>query len=307
MQSMTHMNDIEIANVNGAVSPAHHAFIPVSDHGFLYGDSVYETVRTYGRRPFLMAAHLDRLVRSAAAIRLPLPWSRERLVREVEATIAAARGPGEVALRIIATRGAGPMGYDPDLCPSPNLVILLRRLTAAGPADQDRGISAIVSTIRRNPIESLDPRIKSSNLLNNILAAQQAKDAGADEALLFNSAGDLAEGTLTNIFFVGGGELRTPSIECGLLSGVTRELVLDLARGDGIPCREGRFRREDLAVADEVLLTSTTREILAVTSLDGRPIGSGRRGPVTARLQELFYGAVERFLKDGGGGGGCPE
>jgi len=290
------MNAIsEIANINGVITPVDRACLPANDHGFLYGDSAYETIRTYGRRPFLMERHFRRLEESAAAIRLRLPWDRSHLIAETRRTVAATLGD-EVAVRIIATRGTGPLGYDPDLCGRPNLVILGRPLRPLSRDEHDVGVSAAIASIRRNPIESLDPRIKSGNLLNNILAAHQAKEAGAAEALLLNTTGFLAEGTNTNVFLVKGGLLTTPSLDCGILSGVTRELVLDVASSAGIPCEQGRYRAESLLAADEIFLTSTTREILPVATLGGRPVGAGRRGPVTTRLQELFRVRVERIM-----------
>jgi branched-chain amino acid aminotransferase len=290
------MNDIsEIANINGVITPVDRACIPANDHGFLYGDSVYETIRTYGRRPFLMERHLKRLEESAAAIRLRLPWARNHIIAQTGRTVAASCF-GELAVRIIATRGTGPLGYDPDLCAHPNLVILGRPLRPLTRQEHDVGVSAAFASIRRNPIESLDPRIKSGNLLNNILAAHQAKEAGVAEALLLNTAGFLAEGTNTNVFLVKDGRLMTPSLDCGILSGVTREMVLDVASSEGIPCEQGRYRAETILGADEIFLTSTTREILPVASLEGKPVGAGRRGPLTTRLQELFRVRVEEIL-----------
>lgn len=307
------MSSLELASVNGVVGPLRDAVVPVSDHGFLYGDSVYETIRTYGARPFLLGPHLERLRRSADAIHLTLTWGMERVAREISRIIEAGRASGagpargdggsppEYALRVLVTRGVGPLGYDPSLCPEPGLVLLLRDLPPPAPGVMESGVPVIVSSIRRNPIASLDPRIKSSNLLNNILASHEARDARADEAILFNTAGELAEGTLTNVFFVSGGIARTPSLECGLLSGVTRELVLELAAGLGIPCEEGRYRRADLDAADEIFLTGTTREIMPVATLDGRPVSPRPgRGPVTARLQEAFQRRVEAFLREPG-------
>jgi branched-chain amino acid aminotransferase len=293
-------NQTELANVNGVIAPIDRAAISVTDHGFLYGESVYETIRTYRRRAFLVGRHLERLERSAASILLALPWTRDHLAGEVSRTLAAAgEGTGEYAIRIVTTRGDGPFGYDPALCPRPNLVILLRRLSEPASDPRAAGVSAAISAVRRNPIESLDPRIKSSNLLNNILAAHDARRAGADEAVLFNTAGFLSEGTQSNIFFVAGGTLRTPSLDCGLLSGVTRDLVLDLAGRMGIPRQEGRYRRAELEGADEIFLTSTTREVLPISRLDGRPVGEGCPGPVTLRLHDGYRALVERFLASG--------
>ena len=295
------MSSNDYANVNGFITPLDRAVVPVSDHGFLYGDSVYETVRTYGRRPFLLRQHLQRLARSAEAIRLRLPWEPGHLTRQIDLTIDAATGgrtDHEFAIRIMATRGPGPLGYDPDLCPTPTLAIIVRPLHPMSTMEREGGVAAIISTVRRNPIESLDPRIKSSNLLNNILAAQQAGDAGAFEAILFNTAGEVAEGTLTNIFMVKSGRIQTPSVDCGILSGVTRELVFELAAGSGQTIEEGRYRREALAEADEIFLTSTTREIIPVSRLDGRLVGKGRPGPVTLRLRDLFARRIADFLAE---------
>ncbi|MFQ5700901.1 MAG: aminotransferase class IV [Acidobacteriota bacterium] len=293
------MDCTELANINGHITPIDRASISVTDHGFLYGDSVYETIRTYDRRPFLMTTHLDRLRRSAAAIRLDLPWSRDHLTRETRRVLARAGGhptKGEFTIRILVTRGNGPFGYDPGICSTPNLVILLRTLSVPTDEQREHGVQAIIASVRRNPIEALDPRIKSSNLLNNILAALEARDAGADEAILFNTSGFLAEATQSNIFFVRDGQLHTPAIRCGLLSGVTRDLVLELARAARISSHEGMYRREDLLEAGEIFLTSSTREILPISRLDGRSVGSGRCGTVTRRLQQLFHDQVARFL-----------
>ena len=295
------MGSGDYANINGLITPMDRAVVPVSDHGFLYGDSVYETVRTYGHRPFLLGRHIDRLSRSAEAIRLRLPWSREHLARQIDLTIQTASEGAtgqEFAIRIMATRGPGPMGYDPDLCPTPTLAILVRRLQPLPPEQVAGGVAAITSTVRRNPIESLDPRIKSSNLLNNILAAQQAKDAGAFEAILLNAAGEVAEGTLTNVFLVSEGRIRTPSVDSGILDGVTRELVLELAAALGRPVEQGRYRGDELGRADEIFLTSTTREIVPVSRLDGRPVGTGSPGPVTSRIRELFAARIETFMAE---------
>ncbi len=296
----------ELANINGTIEPLATARVPVTDHGFLYGDSVYETLRTYARRPFLVPAHLGRLERSAESIRLRLPWDRAHVTSEIDRTIGASGGEGELVIRLIATRGSGPMGYDLETCVSPSLVILLFRLHPVPAGQREGGVAAVISSVRRNPIESLDPGIKSSNLLNNILAAQDARDAGVHEAILFNTSGHLAEGTMTNVFFVIGGHLMTPSPACGILRGVTRDLLIELARETGIPCEEGRFDRRKLEAAEEIFITSTTREILPVTRLDSRPVGGGVRGPVTGALQRAFGRQVEAFLATtptGAGGG----
>jgi len=299
------MHPDETANINGEISPISDARIPVHDHGFLYGDGVYETIRTYDKRPFCLGEHLGRLERSAAAIRLRLKWEPPRIAAEIGRTLEAARrasgdtaaAPGaEYAIRVMATRGEGALGYDPDLCPEPSLMILVTRLNAMSRQHREEGIHAVIATVRRNPIEALDPRVKSLNLLNNILASHVAKDAGAHEAILFNTAGYLAEGTLTNVFFVKDARVMTPSLDCGILSGITRDIVLQILRSEGRPSVEGRFTREQLLAADEVFLTSTTREVFPVALLDGRPVGLGARGPVTEELQRLFGRRVKEIM-----------
>ncbi len=288
----------EWANINGTITPLSEAVIPAADHGFLYGDSVYETIRTYGRRAFLVPEHLERLRRSATAIRLALPWSAGHIAGEVARTLMQAPSRGEYALRVVATRGPGPLGYDPALCPQPGLMILMWPLVEPTPDQRAQGIPAALVTIRRNPIAAQDPRIKSSCLLNCVLAAQEAALSGALEGLMLNMDGHVAEGTSTNIFFVSRSVLRTPALSCGILGGVTRDLVIELARQDEIPCEEGAWPGEELATASEIFVTSTTREILAVGTLDGRPVGRAGRGPITTRLHELFRQRVETMMDE---------
>jgi branched-chain amino acid aminotransferase len=289
--------DDGLANINGTITPLAEAVIPATDHGFLYGDSVYETIRTYGHRPFLIAEHLRRLHRSAAGIRLPLPWTDAHLSGEIGRTLERAAPRGEYGVRVVATRGAGPLGYDPALCPRPNLAILVSRLVEPSSQQRAEGIAAAVTRVRRNPIAAQDPRIKSSCLLNCVLAGQEAALVGATEGIMLNIEGHVAEGTTTNVFFVSRGTLRTPSLECGILGGVTRDLVIELARQASIPCEEGAWPGSELSEASEIFVTSTTREILAVGTLDGRPVGSGVRGPIATGLHDLFQRRVEAFLK----------
>ena len=289
--------DDGLANINGTITPLAEAVIPATDHGFLYGDSVYETIRTYRRRPFLIDDHLRRLHRSAAGIRLPLPWSDALLAGEIERTLERAAGPGEYGVRVVATRGAGPLGYDPALCPRPNLAILVSHLVEPTERQRSEGIAAAITRVRRNPIAAQDPRIKSSCLLNCVLAGQEAALAGATEGIMLNIEGQVAEGTTTNVFFVSDGILRTPSLECGILGGVTRDLVIELARQASIPFEEGAYPGADLSTASEIFLTSTTREILAVGTLDGCPVGPGGRGPTATRLHDLFQRRVEEFIR----------
>jgi len=276
----------EIVNVNGRLSPAESATVPVLDHGFLYGDSVYETIRTYRGEPFLLGRHLERLANSCRMIRLtpPEPGAIER---EVRRTIESGANE-ESYIRIMITRGVGPIGYEHALCPKPGLFVIVLPLRRVPPESYSEGIGATLGRRRRNPRESLDPAIKSCNLLNNVLAHMEAEDAGAKETILLNTRGFVAEGTHTNVFFVKAGALKTPALACGLLSGITREVVLECARESGVSVEEGEFPADALHAADELFITSTLQEVLPVTRLNGKPVGDGKPGPVTRRLHALF-------------------
>lgn len=276
----------EVINVNGTITPARKAMVPVMDHGFLYGDAVYETLRTYDRVPSLLDRHLERLARSCCKIRLDPPGS-SRISEELKRTLERA-GDQESYIRIMVTRGSGEIGYEHSLALEPGVVIIVLEYREIPARHYEQGVAAVLGRRRRNPVNALDPAIKSCNLLNNLLAHMEAQDAGAHETILLNTEGNLAEGSHTNVFLVEGGVLKTPSLSCGLLSGITREVALELARKEGIPTEEGRFPGETISQAEEVFITSTLQEILPVTRLDGRPVGEGRPGPVTRRLLKNY-------------------
>lgn len=271
------------------------ALISVFDHGFLYGDGVYETLRTYGGRFFMLRQHLARLQRSARLIGLTVPipeqeWPallRESVVRN-ELT--------DAHLRITLSRGEGELGLDPALCPHPTLIIMARPIAQYPARLFAEGVPLTLAMTRRNLATALPPQIKSLNFLNNILAKREAGQAGAFDAVMLNAEGLLTECTTSNFFFVAGGRLYTPAVDCGILDGITREVVLTLARENGMPVEEGRYPAEALAHAEEAFLTNTSMEIMPVRSLDQAPIGSGRPGPVTGRLRELFRSHLARFL-----------
>ena len=277
-------------NVNGRLTDDRQATISVFDHGFLYGAGVYETLRTYGRRPFLLDRHLRRLRASAAAIGLAVPLDDAAFEARIAATMAAvdAEEPPERYIRLLLTRGVGDLSYDPDACPEPSLVIIVRPHREIAPAVRERGVKLVVSSLLRNHPEALSPRIKSNNLLNNALAMQEALRAGADEALMCNYRGEVAECAQSNVFLVRGGEALTPPLATGLLEGVTRNFLFEVGPDVGIPVREQVLRLDELEAADEIFITSTTREVLAATTLDGRPVGTGAPGPVTRALAEAF-------------------
>lgn len=274
------------------------AVISVFDHGFLYGDGVYETIRSYRDRIFMRDRHIARLFRSADAIGLTIPipmhdWAD--LLHESMARNNVGNVQRDAYLRITVSRGVGDIGLDPALCPSPTLAIMARPLTPPPVSLYEQGVALIVATTRRNLAAALSPQIKATNFLNNILAKREAIAAGAFDSILLNWEGHLTECTVSNLFFVTEGCLRTPSLTCGLLDGITREIVLQLAGELGVPVEEGRFTPDQLYQAGECFLTNTSMEVMPVTSVDSRPIGQAKPGPITQRLRELFVGARERF------------
>jgi branched-chain amino acid aminotransferase len=275
-------------NINGQIFPPEEAHIAVFDHGFLYGDGVYETLRTYGGVPFLLDAHLGRLRRSASRLSIDLEKMPVDPKAELARTIRAS-GNAESMIRLVITRGTGPFGYSPSLCPHPNFLAFVQEFEPAPESAYRDGISMAVVSVRRNPQAALDPHIKSINLLNNILAAIEAKSRGVDEGILLNLSGRVAESSMSNIFIVSAGRVLTPPVSAGILDGLTRDFLLGVCRAAGIPAAEEDLTPEDLTRAEECFLTSTTREVLPVTTIDGRAIGSGAPGPLTRRLMTLFH------------------
>jgi branched-chain amino acid aminotransferase len=284
--------------LNGKFVKQEEARISVFDHGFLYGDGVYETLRSYGHRLFMWEQHLVRLFRSAAAIGLSMPIPKERwhdLLHESMARNEVGNARQDAYLRITVSRGPGDIGLDPALCPSPTVVLMAKPLTAP-PADAyAKGVGLIVAATRRNLPDALSPQVKATNCLNNILAKREAIAAGAFDSILLNWEEQLTECTVSNLFFVTDGGLRTPSVECGLLDGITRTIVIQLAREIPVCVEESRFTRDELYRATECFITNTSLEIMPVTSVDRRVIGAGAPGPLTRELQELFVAARDRF------------
>lgn len=278
--------------VNGRITPAEQASIPVFDHGFLYGEGIYETLRTYGREPFLFSEHAARLRHSADLIALSVPFSDTDLARDVRNTMAAHPALDEAYIRILLTRGVGELSYDPSVCPTPTLVIIVKPFVAPPERTFTDGISVTVTSVRRNHVTALNPMIKSNNLLNNALAMQEAYRRRADEALMLNHEGDIVECSMSNFFIVREGRVRTPPLSAGLLPGITRDFVIAVARDAGLPVDEARVTPADLAAADEAFITGTTREVTPVVSVDGRAVGTGRPGPVTKDLLSRFRARV---------------
>jgi branched-chain amino acid aminotransferase len=276
-------------NVNGRISGERDAAISVFDHGFLYGEGVYETMRTYNGRPFLYGRHMRRLRRSAAMILLDVPFTDDELADRIADTAAAARLDGsEAYIRVLLTRGIGELTYDPKATPVPSVVIIVKPHVDPPPESYDRGVKVCLSPIRRNHPESLNPMIKSNNLLNNALAMQEALRRGGTEAIMRNHRGEISECSQSNLFIVTQGILMTPPLAAGLLPGITREFVIEIAREVAVPVREQTLHDADLFAADECFLTSTTKEIQPIVHVDDHRIGSGAPGLVTRKLLDEF-------------------
>ncbi len=278
--------------LNGELMAAHAARVSVLDHGLLYGDGVFEGIRFYGGHAFRLDAHLDRLYRSAAAIRLTLPHDRNALVAAVSETIAAYGRP-DGYLRLVVTRGPGRLGLDPASCNRPNVFILADELALVSEAVRTQGARIIIAATRRIAADALDPRIKSLNYLNHIQARLEATNAGADEAILLNGQGHVTEGTADNVFVVRGGVLLTPPVTDGALEGITRGAVLEIAQTLNIAARENTLGPYDLYTADECFLTGTGAELIPVREMDGRRLGACP-GPVYQHIALGFRALVER-------------
>ncbi len=281
-----------MVNVDGRLTGERDAVVSVFDHGFLFGEGVYEVMRTYRQRPFLYEPHMRRLRASANRIALPIPTSDDEIRARIGETIAAAALPGEAYIRLLVTRGVGEIGYDPATCPAPTIVVIVKPHAELPPEAYGQGVTIALVSVRRNHPDTVSPLIKSNNLLNNALAMQEAYARGAAEALMKNTRGEIAECAMSNIFVATGGVLRTPPTSAGLLAGVTRAFVLELAAKTGIRAVEETLVEDDIASADEMFFTSTTREIVPVVRVDDRVIGNGKPGPVTRRLRAAFAEAL---------------
>ncbi|HSL20902.1 MAG TPA: aminotransferase class IV [Vicinamibacterales bacterium] len=275
-------------NVNGRVSDAEHAGVSVLDHGFLYGYGVYETLRTYDRVPFLFDRHMKRLRASAEGIHVRVPVDDAEMLRRIERTMAAVPGLQEGYIRILLTRGVGDFSYDPKSAPDPTLVIIVKNFPEPPAEKFDRGIELATVSVMRNHPASVNPRIKSNNLLNNALAMQEALRKGAEEALLKNHRDEVAECAQSNVFIIRNGAALTPPLDSGLLAGITREFVFEVGRTCGVPVSDAVLRESDVLGADEVFITGTTRELTPVVAIDRRTIGDGKPGPITKKLLARF-------------------
>lgn len=273
--------------INGRLTEEKNAKISVFDHGLLYGDGVFEGIRVYHNKVFTLQRHIDRLYRSAKAIALEIAMSPEEMMRAVIKTCKANRIKNGY-VRLIVTRGVGTLGLNPYLCKESQVIIIAAGIQLYPVELYEEGLSIITVGTMRNHPEAINPRIKSLNYLNNVLAKIEALNSGVMECVMLNPQGYVAEASGDNIFTVRDKTLRTPPVWCGALEGITREVVMELARELGYIVQEDVLTRYDLYTADEVFLTGTAAEIIGVGVIDKRPIGSGRPGPVTVQLAERF-------------------
>ncbi len=273
--------------LDGKLVPKEEAKISVFDHGFLYGDGCFEGIRVYDGNIFRLEEHIDRLYESAKTLALDIPLSHEEMTQAVLDTVAANRKK-DVYVRLVVSRGFGDLGIDPDKCPRPTVVVIADDISLYPQKFYDEGIALVTASVRRIPMQCLDPRIKSLNYLNNILAKIEAKKAGCVEAIMLNIRGRVAECTADNLFIMKNGELKTPDLLEGALGGITRSAVIDIAEQKGMIVDETRMGLHDIYNADECFLTGTGAEIVPVVNVDQRIIGDGKPGPVTMELLDAY-------------------
>ncbi len=274
--------------INGEYFDKEDAKISVFDHGLLYGDGVFEGIRVYNRKVFKCREHLERLYESAKSIDLKIPLGIEELEADMLETVRRSE-LDEAYIRLVVTRGEGCLGINPYTCGIPQIIIIVDKIALYHPDFYKKGLSLITVATQRNLPEAVNPRIKSLNYLNNILAKIEAVNAGVEEAIMLNSFGLVSECAGDNIFAIRKGLLMTPSISMGVLEGITRNEVIRLARAKGIEVRQLVMTRHDLFIADECFLTGTGAEIVPVIKIDGRTIGDGKPGPVTRGLMEDYH------------------
>ncbi len=277
--------------INGELFDKEDAKISVFDHGLLYGDGVFEGMRSYGGKVFRLERHLQRLWDSAKAIWLEIPISREEMTRAVNETLKL-NGIEDGYVRLLVTRGRGTLGLDADICTDPQVIIITDHIALYPEEYYEKGLEIVTASTLRNHPGALNPRIKSLNYLNNIMAKIEGMLAGCVEALMLNHKGEVAECTGDNIFLVSKGQLLTPPTDAGILEGITRETVIEIAQQLGITVREIPLTRHDVYVADECFLTGSAAEVIPVVKVDGRAIGSGKPGTITQDLRANFQQLV---------------
>ena len=267
------------------------ALVSVYDHGFLYGDGVFEGIRAYEGNVFRLDEHIDRLYDSAKSIMLSVPFTKEEL-SELTVETLKRNQLNDAYIRIVVSRGVGNLGLDPSSCRRPQVIIIAEQLSLFPKALYETGIEIVTVATRRNRSDVLSPKVKSLNYLNNILVRIEANLAGVSEALMLNDQGYVAEGSADNVFIIKNGEILTPPGYVGALEGITRNAVMEIASGLGYPVREQVFTRHDVYVADEMFLTGTAAEVISVVKVDGRTIGDGTPGELTKKLLKEFRKTV---------------
>lgn len=284
------MSSLEVF-INGQYFPKDEAKISVYDHALLYGDGVFEGMRAYSGKVFRLQEHLVRLYESAAAILLEIPMEIAELAEAVNTSVER-NGLQDAYIRLVVTRGAGSLGIDPARTSDPQVIIIVDHISLYPQELYENGLEIVTAATIRNHPAALSPRIKSLNYLNNVMAKIEGRLAGSLEALMLNHKGDVAECTGDNIFIVRRGELLTPSIDSGILEGITRNAVIELALERGMVVRETTLSRHDIYISDECFLTGSAAEVIPVIKLDDRPIGTGKVGEVTKALSKAFHELV---------------
>ncbi|MCX6354246.1 MAG: branched-chain-amino-acid transaminase [Candidatus Aureabacteria bacterium] len=279
--------------INGKFYSKADAVVSVYDHGLLYGDGVFEGIRAYGGRIFKLREHIDRLYESAKSIMLKMPITKNKLMEEIIRTVRA-NGLKDAYIRLVVTRGIGKLGLNPFHCGKPQIIIIADKIVLYPKAFYEKGLSVVTVPTQRNIAEAVNPRIKSLNYLNNILAKIEACNAGVHEAIMLNASGYVAECTGDNIFIVKKGVLKTPPLYMGILEGITRDEIIRLARQFGIEVMETILTRHDIFNADECFLTGTAAELIPVVKVDERVVGTGKPGAVTRKLTAAFHELVRR-------------
>jgi branched-chain amino acid aminotransferase len=280
-----------VVSIDGALRSPADAVVSVYDRGFLYGDAVFEVLRTYDGQPFALDEHLARLRRSAERVFIDVPVDDATLGRDITAALAAA-GEGEHYLRVVLTRGSGPLSLDPSTATHPLRVLLVEPVTPPAKELYARGIAAITVAVRRTADDTVAAGAKLANYLPNLLAMREARARGAQEALVLDARGHVVEGASSNVFVVRGGRVATPPESAGILPGITRAHLIAAARSLGIPLEERDLLPADLLAADEVFVSSSIREVLSVVRVDDRPVGAGTPGPVARALHRRFRESV---------------
>jgi branched-chain amino acid aminotransferase len=276
-------------NINGVITAPEDAKISVLDHGLLFGDSVYETLRTYGGKPFLFSRHFARLEHSAAAIHLKLPWTKEQTLQEIQKT----RIPDECRIRLLVTRGIGDLSPAIETCVAPTVIIITVPLGEPGERIYTEGVEIVISSIKRSGRLA---DVKTGSLIHQVMARHEANLKNAYESILLTADDKLSDGITSNIYLVRDGQVLTPSHDAGIVEGITRGVVLDIARQKGLQIVEGLFDVGEIARADEMFLTSSTREIVPITRASGSAIGNGKPGPVTLMLLNDYRAAVKELI-----------